>query len=163
MSHLSSTQLTALAQAARNSVLCEHTTTVPAELTVAQWALESAWGTHQPGNNCFGIKAYDGCFGVQSLKTLEYVNGQPKSVLKQFATFPSLAACFEQHAAIICKGAIYAKVWGSYLASRNVLELIRGVAAIYATEPSYADMLLRIGAMAEIIAALAHARHTITA
>jgi len=47
----------------------------PAEITVAQWALESGWGASAPGNNCFGIKAYHGCV-AQTLPTLEYVDGE---------------------------------------------------------------------------------------
>ena len=29
---------------------------VPASVSVAQWAFESGWGAHAPGNNPFGIK-----------------------------------------------------------------------------------------------------------
>ena len=77
-------QLLRLKQAAHDAVICEIGTRLPAELTVAQWALESGWGSHQPGDNCFGIKVYDGCFGVQSLQTIEEVNGSKSELLQTF-------------------------------------------------------------------------------
>ena len=53
-------QLVRLAAAANSAVLCEQSTGLPAEITVAQWAIESAWGASAPGNICVGINAYPG-------------------------------------------------------------------------------------------------------
>ncbi len=155
---LSSAQLSQLEHAVACSAQCEQTTKVPALLTVAQWALESRWGVHQPGNNCFGIKAYGGCFGVQLLSTFEVVNGVRTAVNREFAVFPSLAACFEKHASLLTSGKVYASAWAHYLETQALETLIRNVAAIYATDPNYAAILLKIIAMPEVKAALARIR-----
>jgi flagellum-specific peptidoglycan hydrolase FlgJ len=154
-SHLESKRLN---QAAQSAVACEETTGVPAELTVAQWAVESGWGVHEPGNNCFGIKAYAGCYGVQLLKTSEFIHGIEKTVQQEFATFPTLTACFEKHAKLICEGTPYRKAWQEYEASRSITSLVKGIAPVYATAPDYAEALLCVLAMPPVIEALAKAR-----
>lgn len=144
--------------AAQNAVACEASTGVPAELTVAQWALESGWGLYEPGNNCFGIKVYPGCYGVQSLRTVEVVDGVSHSVIGEFATFATLAGCFQMHACIICEGKPYARAWQQYKASGNVLALIQCIAPIYASAPNYAATLTAIVAMPQVTCAIAAAR-----
>ncbi len=156
-SMLSPTQLRALEAAAASSVLCERRTEIPAELTVAQWALESGWGAHQPGNNCFGIKAYPGCFGIQSLQTVEFVGGVRKVLLQPFATFPNLDACFAEHANLFCTGR-YREAFAQYTAKPDLVKLIRQVSGIYATDPGYANLLLAIAALADVKEALAMCR-----
>ncbi len=152
---LSAVQLLRLKQAAHDAVLCEVSTRVPSELTVSQWALESGWGNHQPGNNCFGIKSYPGCFGVQSLETHEFVHHADTVQTLEFATFASLATCFEKHGSLISGGRPYAIAWTKYTESNSVEELIRGIAPIYATAPNYAEQLLGIIAMAQVKASIA--------
>ncbi len=156
---LSPVQMEQLNQAANDAVACELATKVPAELTVAQWALESGWGTHQPGNNCFGIKSYDGCFGVQSLHTTEVVHGAPSAMSLQFATFPSLAVCFEKHAELISSGQPYAHAWAQYLQSPDLPTLVRGIAPVYSTSPGYASELLSILSMDAVKAAISGSRN----
>lgn len=153
-------QLDQLQRAAASSVECERATLLPAEVTVAQWALESTWGMHQPGNNCFGITAYKGCYGVQLLNTSEVVKGMRIPMQREFATFPELAACFEKHATLLTAGRPYASAWGHYLQTHDVEALVRQIAPIYATDPNYADMLLKIIGMPQVKAALAAARLT---
>jgi flagellum-specific peptidoglycan hydrolase FlgJ len=154
-SHLESERLTSAAQGA---VACEKTTGVPAELTVAQWAVESGWGAHEPGNNCFGIKAYSGCYGVQLLETSEVVEGVAKSFHLEFAMFPTLAACFQKHAQLISEAAPYRQVWQQYKASKSVTALVEGIAPIYATAPNYARTLLNVISMPQVASAIANAR-----
>jgi len=144
--------------AARCAVACERATGVPAELTIAQWALESGWGHHQPDNNCFGIKAYAGCYGVQLLETTEVINGATQTVNREFATFPTLAACFEKHAQLISQASPYRNVWKEYEMTKDLHALVVGVAPIYATGSNYAETLLAIIAMPEVTSALANAR-----
>ena len=155
---LSSAQQLALKLAAFSSARCERLTKLPAELTVAQWALESGWGTHQPGNNCFGIKAYQGCFGIQSLSTCEVVNGVRVSVKQDFAVFPSLDACFEKHADLLTTGRPYIRTWLQYLKSSDLNSLIREIAPIYSTAPNYRDALTKIISMPAVQACLAQSR-----
>ncbi len=155
---LSPAQLAALKGAACSSVSCEQATRVPAELTLAQWALESDWGQHQPGNNCFGIKAYSGCFGVQPFETFEIVGGVRRSVVQNFAIFPSLEGCFHYHADLLTSGKPYRSAWTQYLKTKNLQILISQIAPIYATDPNYSKLLRQIIAMPEVRAALAKAR-----
>ena len=162
MSLLSPTQTSELQRAAASSTRCERTTQVPAELTVAQWALESGWGSHQPGNNCFGIKAYGGCFGVQSLDTAEVLSGDRVFVKQDFATFPSLDACFEKHANLFTSQEPYAHAWEQYKKTPDVQLFIRQIAGIYATAPSYADTLLNIISIPAVQSCLAESRKTLT-
>jgi flagellum-specific peptidoglycan hydrolase FlgJ len=151
-------QLERLNAAAQSAVACEAATGVPAELTVAQWAVESGWGNHQPGNNCFGIKSYSGCYGVQSLETKEVVNGVAGTYNLDFATFPTLAACFEKHGELISQGAPYRNVWQQYGVSKDVTALVHGMAPIYATAPNYATTLLSVMSMPQVASAIARAR-----
>ncbi len=154
---LSSAQISSLEAAAASSVLCEHQTKIPAELTVSQWALESGWGAHQPGNNCFGIKAYPGCFGIQSLQTVEFVDGQRKALIQPFATFPNLDACFTKHASIFATDR-YREFFAQYAANPNLTQLIQQVSTIYATDPSYAKLLLDVLGLPDVRKALAGCR-----
>lgn len=151
-------QLERLSTAAQNAIVCEKATGAPAELTVAQWLIESGWGAHEPGNNCFGIKAYAGCYGIQWLETLELVGGVLKPLRQEFAAFPTLTACFQKHAEIICQGAPYQRVWREYEQSKSLTELIKGVAPIYATSPNYSGILLEVVCMPEVVSAIAQAR-----
>lgn len=148
-----------LTTAAQSAVACEKVTSVPAELTVAQWALESGWGVHEPGNNCFGIKAYPGCYGVQYLKTCEVVDGMTRCVSQEFAKFATLSDCFHKHATIICDGKPYEQAWQQYKTSGNVLALIECIAPIYASSPNYAATLTAIVNMPEVTSAIAAARN----
>ncbi len=161
MSTLSPAQTGALEQAAASSVDCERATKLPAELTVAQWALESGWGAHQPGNNCFGIKAYAGCFGVQPLHTLEVIRGKLTPLIVEFATFPSLDACFEKHSSLLTQGKPYATAWEQYLKTENLAALVADIARVYSTDPDYAGLLLRIMQMPEVLQSLAARRAAI--
>lgn len=150
MSTLSDVQRLSLEQAAKSSVACEAATGLPAELTLAQWVLESGWGAHQPGNNCFGIKAYDGCSGVQELRTFEVVHGKRVAMLQKFATFSSLAACFEKHAFLLTRGQRYIAAWKRYTQSRDLDTFLNEIAPVYSTDPSYSGMLRRVLAMPEL-------------
>jgi flagellum-specific peptidoglycan hydrolase FlgJ len=158
MSKLSPAQTVQLQAAVSSSVACQRRTKVPAELTISQWALESGWGEHQPGNNCFGIKSYPGCFGVQQLKTVEVIAGVRTVVAGNFATFPSLEACFEKHATLLTTGRAYGASWSHYLKSADPQMLIREIGPIYATDPQYANKLLQVISMPEVGACLAEYR-----
>jgi peptidoglycan hydrolase FlgJ len=155
---LSPAQTAALKEAAASSVSCEQTTKLPAELMLAQWALESDWGKHQPGNNCFGIKAFNGCFGVQSLETFEIVSGVRRSVSQNFATFPCLEACFHKHADLLTGGKPYRSAWAQYLKTKDLQTLICQIAPIYATDPNYSKLLSQLIVMPEVKAALESSR-----
>ena len=121
---------------------CQATTGLPWQLTAAQWALESGWGAHCPGNNCFGIKPYVGCWGTQILSTIEYIDGTKYTKSLPFASFPDVQPCFIKHAELITKGVPYIHAWREWQnGGGDVNRLADLIAPIYATDPNYAKEL----------------------
>lgn len=175
-----------LIEATEAAVAAERATGAPAELLLAQWALESSWGDHAPGNNCFGLKSYPGCYGRQLLHTSEWFTGagvayflasdpgrmaeiDPKStvitsegrqkykVTDYFATFPTLAACFERRAQLFRLGS-YKVFADEYDKDNNLVKLVKGIATVYATDPHYGETLLKIIGQGNVQMALTQAR-----
>lgn len=145
-----------LLDAAATAVATAEATNLPARLTVAQWAQESGWGEHAPGCNCFGIKAYYGCYGTQMLKTTEGDNNTP--VDQTFATFPSLYACFNYHAQLITKKARYKKAWEEYQQTQELDKFARNIAPIYAPgNTTYADQIIALMHDQRVIDAISQA------
>lgn len=151
---------------------------LPAAVQVAQWAVESGWGKFSPGNNCFGIKAYEGCSGKQLLNTTEWFtqaellaflnadrertavptgkdNGKRKEyrVKDWFATFPYLADCFDRRCRLALRP-IYKPFLDRFKASGDMEAFIQEFGKVYATAPDYADVLLKVIAMPKVQAAL---------
>lgn len=178
---LTDSQKTNLANAVQAAVQAEYATGCPRELSVAQWALESGWGVRQPGNNCFGIKKYAGCFGVQLTRTSEWftalqfrawlanhptlkytgpargIDAEGRSYFEiqdEFATFPTLEACFEKHGKLIAEGPRYRAAWDNYERDLELDGLIDDIAKVYATDPGYAKKLRVILRMPDVVEAL---------
>jgi len=108
------------------------------ELVAAQWALESGWGKHTSGrNNYFGIK------GKGTVKpTTEFVNGARVHVDAEFMDFADLGGCVQY---LVTR---WYRDWESYegvnrAASRELAaqELVKQG---YATDPKYADKLIKL-------------------
>src|SRR5512146_2718328 len=100
--------LNAATAAARES---SRTSGLPAGITVAQAALESAWG--QSGlsrdyNNYFGIKAHKGHDNVQ-LGTTEITNGVAARTAARFAKYGSMQECFADRDHLILTLPCYAE------------------------------------------------------
>lgn len=154
---LTPSQIAALRNAVSSAQACEQKTGCPAALSVAQWALESGWGKFAPGNNCFGIKFYAGAFGSQTLATHEYVAGKSTEQNLEFATFPTLEACFEKHAELIAAAGPYRAAFANFARTGNVEQLVRDIAPHYAPgNPLYIKSVLSILHMPAIQAALAN-------
>lgn len=178
-------QLNNLRDAAKHARQCELQTKVPCELTLSQWALESGWGAHSPGNNCFGIKEYTGCPGRQLLNTYEFFtvaefntwlhrkygrNGSIADathrddgrfryfVLDWFATFPTLAYCFIKRASLFQSGQ-YGPFMATYRIDGNLVALVNSISPIYATDPDYSNKILGIASLKEVQAAILEARN----
>jgi flagellar protein FlgJ len=124
-------------------------TGVPAQFLVAQAALESGWGRHEirrddgsPSYNVFGIKAGSSWQGpVVTRTTTEYVDGVPRRVTAKFRVYGSYAEAFRDYASLLADNPRYAAVLGR----RDAAEFARGLQrAGYATDPLYADKLIRI-------------------
>ncbi len=126
--------------AAPAAVSSERATGVPAELSLSQAIFESGWGERAPGNNCFGIKCDAHGSGTQYILTHEYLNGQWKETPLAFEKYNTLADCFSDHARLIQQG-VYATAWTQYQKDRDLDAFINGVAAHYATDPNYYDLI----------------------
>lgn len=121
--------------AARAAMARRH---VPASVSLAQWAIESGWGAHAPGNNPFGMKPRKGKSDpCQNLKTLEWDKTAKAyvSCMQPFRTFPSIADAFLAHAELIATAPVYAEAMAA-LPNRDLF--IDRMAAHYATDPLYA-------------------------
>jgi flagellar protein FlgJ len=173
---LTEKQQNALREAAAAAVRCEKSAGCPAELSVAQWAVESGWGIHAPGNNCFGIKFNPARHArSQKLETTEVLprarmepgdrvdeelSGHRVRVRgpREFAAFDSLAGCFQEHALLIASAAPYEQAWARYRDDRDFDRLVRSVSGVYATEPLYSVTVLRIARLPQVVEAIAEAR-----
>jgi flagellum-specific peptidoglycan hydrolase FlgJ len=164
------------------AVAVEKASGCPAEMLVAQCAVESNWLQSTPAWNCFGTKAYPNGYGRQLLLTREWLTqaeaadfasrleGRTLTAMGPamgdkrlyalhdwFATFPSLEACFARRAERWNAGRNLPWV-KAYHATGELEPMLRAMAEGYATEPLYADSLLRVLAMPEVQAGLATAR-----
>lgn len=123
---------------------------IPAHFMVGQAALESGWGQHEirhadgrPSHNLFGIKATGNWHGkVAETMTTEYVNGEKLQRVEKFRAYDSYADAFKDFAGLISKNP-------RYRAAMNNLQQPDGYAralqqAGYATDPDYADKLIRV-------------------
>lgn len=188
---LTQQQLTNLRQyIAPAAIQCELKLGIPADLTAAQCILESAWLKIQPGHNCFGIKSYPGEFGRQLLLTREWFtpaelawflhlndrreaslvdpSAPPRSDKRQqyrimdwFATFPDLTACFAKRASLFLHGS-YATYLQVYQQDHNFDAYVRAVAKVYATAPNYAEVIMSIIRMPEVVEALDAAKEALS-
>jgi flagellar protein FlgJ len=129
--------------------IVSQSTGIPPHFMLAQAALESGWGKHEirhadssPSYNLFGIKAGASWKGdVIETVTTEYINGMPQKVVERFRAYNSYAEGFNDYAKLLLDNPRYAKVLKSTDAEAFANGLQR---AGYATDPLYADKLIRI-------------------
>jgi flagellum-specific peptidoglycan hydrolase FlgJ len=142
---LSSEEQSNLNLAAPLALDCENSTKVPALVTLAQWALESEWGTKEPpaSNNPFGIKAIGDQPFVES-QTVEYVKHVPIRVMQKFRQYPTLKDAFAEHAELLANGTYFHVPFARYLVDRDVTAFVKAIAVHYSTSPTYATQLLAI-------------------
>ncbi|MGD0973626.1 MAG: glucosaminidase domain-containing protein [Candidatus Korobacteraceae bacterium] len=115
----------------------------PAGITVAQAALESAWGQSRlsrEANNYFGIKAY-GKRDRVAMPTHEVENGTVKAVTAEFAKFESMAECFAARDKLIATSSLFAE---ARACPANAEEFARAIAKHWATDPGYAEKIMAI-------------------
>lgn len=122
---------------------------IPTHFVVAQAALESGWGRHEirraDGNqsfNLFGIKAGRNWSGpVVETVTTEHVNGTSQKTVEKFRAYGSYAEAFRDYGNLLRGNPRYAAV----LDQQDATGFARGLQqAGYATDPMYADKLMRI-------------------
>ncbi|GKW49237.1 flagellar assembly peptidoglycan hydrolase FlgJ [Halomonas sp. NCCP-2165] len=122
---------------------------VPAELILAQAALETGWGrrgipTRDGGesHNLFGIKAGRHWRGeTTEIVTHEYLDGQRTRISDRFRVYDSYAEAFTDYARLIGDNPRYAGVTAAGNARQAAHALQAGG---YATDPQYADKLISI-------------------
>ncbi|GHA06027.1 flagellar assembly peptidoglycan hydrolase FlgJ [Oceanisphaera arctica] len=122
---------------------------VPAELILAQAALETGWGRYEiatpdGGNshNLFGIKAGGHWQGkTTEVGTHEYVRGERVAVSDSFRVYDSFEQAFTDYARLIGDNPRYAGVVAAPDAQQAAKALQAGG---YATDPGYADKLVAV-------------------
>ncbi|RTR04390.1 flagellar assembly peptidoglycan hydrolase FlgJ [Halomonas nitroreducens] len=122
---------------------------VPAELILAQAALETGWGRHEiatadGGNshNLFGIKAGSAWQGeTTEILTHEVVDGRRQAVRDRFRVYGSFEEAFTDYARLIGGNPRYAGVVAADSADQAARALQQGG---YATDPAYADKLIAV-------------------
>lgn len=136
------------------------------QFMVGQAALESGWGKHEMRNadgsathNLFGVKAGKGWNGPTVDKTTtEYVNGVAVKTTAKFRVYASYGEAFKDYAKLIGGNPRYAGVLAQAQDARG---FARGLQqAGYATDPSYADKLVRVINGATLRQSLAYAPAT---
>jgi flagellum-specific peptidoglycan hydrolase FlgJ len=132
---------------------------LPAQMLIAQWAIESQWGARPAGQaNYFGIKAADRHKLCCTVATREVIGGNPVRQTLQFADYDSLDASCRDYAWLITQGAPYRQAWLDFQQAGGVASLARKIAGVYATDPGYARLLERIASQANVLDAIAQAR-----
>lgn len=122
---------------------------VPAELILAQAALETGWGrreiaTAAGGNshNLFGIKAGSQWRGATTdVLTTEFIDGRAVKRVERFRAYPSYQAAFDDYARLIGSNPRYAGVLSADSPAQAARALQQGG---YATDPAYADKLVAV-------------------
>ncbi|MDX1480354.1 MAG: flagellar assembly peptidoglycan hydrolase FlgJ [Woeseiaceae bacterium] len=116
---------------------------------VAQAALETGWGSHvirhadgRNSFNLFGVKAgSDWTGGSVVRQTIEFRDGIAQREAARFRSYGSLADAFEDYARFLTGRARY----GAAIASNSAEGFARGLQeAGYATDPDYADKIVRV-------------------
>lgn len=108
------------------------------EVVAAQWALESGYGKHTSGkNNYFGLKGS----GTER-ETKEFINGQWITIKAGFIDFPDLQTCVSYLVDRWYRDYKQFKGVNRATSREECAKLL--VVEKYATDPAYADKLIRI-------------------
>jgi flagellum-specific peptidoglycan hydrolase FlgJ len=141
------------------AVALEAQTGCPAQLLIAQWAVESKWGAKPVGHaNYFGVKKAARHKMCCTVTTHEVIAGDSKAMKLGFADYPSLADSCKDFAWLITQGAPYKAAWQAYQAGRDLPGLIAAVARTYATDPYYASVVALIAGQTNVEQAIVAAR-----
>ncbi|MGB3068306.1 MAG: glycoside hydrolase family 73 protein [Ottowia sp.] len=125
------------------AVVSAKATGVPASISIAQAALESAWGESglaKTGNNLFGIKADSRWRGeILTLQTKEFIRGQWVVVPAKWRKYASWQESIDDHAAFLKQNPRYQPCFQCLKAEAFAQALAK---AGYATDPGYADKVI---------------------
>jgi len=132
---------------------------VPARALIAQAALETGWGqkigrnsSGCTGFNLFGVKTGAGWTGTSaSQSTSEFQNGAWTRENAAFRSYPSIGAAFDDYVNVLCSNPRYADA----LRAGSVEGFAQGLqSAGYATDPAYAQKLVRVASSVEMSSAI---------
>lgn len=116
---------------------------VPAELTLAQAALESGWARSPIGGyNIFGIKG-SGPAGKTSVDTKEFLKGQWVQIKDGFAKYHNFYEATKEHGELFHNG-YYDKAVKQFATDRSTYAFIDNIQGIYATDPKYSQKIKSI-------------------
>jgi flagellum-specific peptidoglycan hydrolase FlgJ len=172
---------TRLNEVARIAVRLEQETGCPAQLMIAQWAIESAWGAKPVGHaNYFGVKraarhtmwctvttqevltpaqleAWDHQHATRPARPIETLpDGRHRvEIDDEFADYASLNASCQDYAWLITHEKPYRETWQRYQQNKDLADLIGGVAQNYATAPGYAKLGEEIATQSNVLTAIA--------
>jgi len=108
------------------------------QVVAAQWALESGYGKHTSGkNNFFGLKGEG-----SERETKEFINGQWVTIKAGFIDFPDLQTCVTYLVDRWYRDYQRFKGVNRATSAEECAKLL--VVEKYATDPAYADKLIRI-------------------
>jgi len=112
---------------------------IPAEVTIAQWQLESNSGKRMPegSNNPFGIKAKKGEDYVEAMTT-ENINGVDTRMMAKFKKFKSIEEAFEAHSKLLATAPAYVEARKHPDDPKAFANSLTGK---YATDPLYGAKL----------------------
>ena len=175
-----------LAEMAAHAVRFERSTGYPADVIVAQWAVESAWGTRQSGrNNLFGMTYRPRHSGFSWVPTREELTAAGIAALpaaeratitsqtpmpnrpgffnvrlkRRFADYATVNDSIQDKVSLVMTSPRYAAAWTGYLRNRNVSEFIDAIAAAgYATAGNYMTLVKQIAGQKNVRDAIAKAR-----
>lgn len=113
---------------------------VPAEVTLAQAALESAWARSPIGGyNIFGIKG-SGSQGTVNVQTKEFYKGRYVTIRDNFAKYGNFTEAVSKHGALFHNG-YYDKAVAQYARDKNPRAFVDNIHGIYATDPKYSQKI----------------------
>jgi flagellar protein FlgJ len=123
---------------------------IPVTFLLAQAALETGWGRHQPraadgsaSHNLFGIKAGSGWQGSRTLAaTTEFVAGRATTAMESFRAYGSYGEAFADFTRLIRGSPRYAGVLAATGDGNAYARQLQQ--AGYATDPRYAEKLGRM-------------------
>jgi hypothetical protein len=121
------------------AILSHATWGIPVSVVLAQWSVESNWGTQMPAgsNNPFGIKAAGGQASVHAT-TQEEANGKKSTIVAPFRKFTSLAEAFNEHGRLLATNYHYVQAMSFKDDPDKFADALTGV---YATGSNYGSVL----------------------
>ena len=120
---------------------------IPASVTLAQWILESSWGTSKLASGCrnyFGVKAAGNPArgAYMEFPTTEYEGGHRVLTTALFAAYVSDAQAFAAHARLIAQSPRYARAMAVAGAPERFALALQQCG--YSTNPHYATDLVEL-------------------